>query len=241
MISPNPEFKLAARPPRILHMNKDDPIKHIKHPAIAMPMVLRVQNLSFRIPERELFSHWSAAIPPGVTLVCGGEGRGKTTLLRLLAGDLSADAGHLQVNDVRLRDRPAAYRQQIFWADPRSDAFDRITPAAYFKSLRELYPTFDEQRLDDLVKALSLEPHVDKQLFMLSTGSKRKVWLAAAFASNAAVTLLDEPFTSLDKVSIGVVTALLKDAAGDPRRACVTALYEAPGDVPLAAVIDLGD
>jgi ABC-type multidrug transport system ATPase subunit len=219
-------------------MNKDDSIKHL---TIAMPMVLSVQGLCFRIPERELFSDWSTAIPPGVTLVRGGEGRGKTTLLRLLAGDLSADAGHLQVDDVRQRDRPAAYRQQVFWADPRSDAFDQITPVAYFKSLHKLYPTFDEQVLDDLIKALSLKPHVDKQLFMLSTGSKRKVWLAAAFASGAPVTLLDEPFAALDKASIGVVMALLEGAAGDPCRACVIAHYEAPGAVPLAAIIDLGD
>jgi ABC-type multidrug transport system ATPase subunit len=236
MISANLEFKPTVRQPHPEN-EKDDSIKH----PIAMPMALTVQGLCFRIPERELFSDWSTSIPPGVTLVRGGEGRGKTTLLRLLAGDLSADAGHLQVDDVRLRDRPAAYQQQVFWADPRSDAFDQRTPVAYFRSLPKLYPTFDEQVLDDLIKALSLEPHVGKQLYMLSTGTKRKVWLAAAFASGAAVTLLDEPFAALDKASIGVVMALLEVAAGDPGRACVIAHYEAPGDVPLAAIIDLGD
>jgi ABC-type multidrug transport system ATPase subunit len=210
-----------------------------QHPTITMPMILNVQSLCFRFPERELFSDWSTAIRPGVTLVSGGEGRGKTTLLRLLAGELSADAGHLQVKDFRQRDRPADYRQQVFWANPRSDAFDQMTPVAYFRSLHKLYPSFDEQLLADLIKALSLEAHMDKQLFMLSTGSKRKVWLAAAFASGAAVTLLDEPFAALDKASIGVVMAHLERAAGDPCRACVIAHYEAPGNVPLAAVIDL--
>jgi heme exporter protein A len=102
-------------------------------------------------------------------------------------------------------------------------------------------PAADKQVLDDLIKALSLEPHLDKQLFMLSTGSKRKVWLAAAFASGATVMLLDQPFAALDKASRDVVTALLQRAAGDPLRACVIADYEAPVGVQLAAIIDLGD
>jgi ABC-type Mn2+/Zn2+ transport system ATPase subunit len=76
---------------------------------------------------------------------------------------------------------------------------------------------------------------------MLSTGTKRKVWLAAAFASGAAVTLLDEPFAALDKTSIGLVIALLQEAAQHPTRAWVVADYAPPQGVALALTIDLGD
>jgi energy-coupling factor transporter ATP-binding protein EcfA2 len=91
------------------------------------------------------------------------------------------------------------------------------------------------------VDGLALAPELNKQLFMLSTGSKRKVWLAAAFASGAALTLLDMPFAALDKASIRFVLALLEDAAADPARAFVVADYAAPAGVSLAGVIDLGD
>ena len=171
----------------------------------------------------------------------GGDGSGKTTLLRLLAGELPAHAGHLQVNDVRLADLSVSYRQQVFWADPRSSALDQITPVDYFTSLHRSHPGFDDQLVGELIKGLSLVPHLDKPLYMLSTGSKRKVWLAAAFASGAAVTLLDEPFAALDKASIVFVMELLEKAARHPARAWVLAHYEAPGDVPLAQIIDLGD
>jgi energy-coupling factor transporter ATP-binding protein EcfA2 len=103
------------------------------------------------------------------------------------------------------------------------------------------YPDWDEPLLDELIAGLSLTPHVEKPMYMLSTGSKRKVWLAAAFASGAAVTLLDEPFAALDKASIGLVLELLQDAADHPARAWVVADYEAPAQVPLVAVIALGD
>lgn len=162
-------------------------------------------------------------------------------MLRLLAGELPADAGHLQVKDVRLGDSSIAYRQQVFWVDPRSAAFDRITAVACFAALRRVYPGFDPQRLGASIEGLSLAPHLDKPLYMLSTGTKRKVWLAAAFAAGAAATLLDEPFAALDKASIGFVLELLEEAADQPARACLIAHYEAPGDVPLAAIIDLED
>ncbi len=215
-------------------------VHSIEHPAITTPAVLQVSELRFHYPHRELFTGWSARIPPGVTLVRGGDGSGKTTLLRLLAGELPAHGGRLQVNDIRLDEQPDVYRQQVFWADPRSDAFDQMKAVDYFRSLHSTYPRFDERLLPGLIEGLSLAPHLDKFLYMLSTGSKRKVWLAAAFASGAAVTLLDEPFSALDKVSIRFVIELLEEAAQDPARACVIAGYEAPGDVPLAGVIDLG-
>ena len=208
---------------------------------VASPVTLWAEGLSFRYAARELFNSLSVHISPGVTWVRGGDGSGKTTLLRVLAGELPAHAGALHINSASLRDHPEAYRQQVFWSDPRSSAFDQMTALDYFKFVLPRYPQWDERLLGVLIAGLALEPHIEKPLYMLSTGSKRKVWLAAAFASGAAVTLLDEPFAALDKVSMVFVTELLEDAADHPGRAWVVADYAAPANVPLAATIDLGD
>jgi energy-coupling factor transporter ATP-binding protein EcfA2 len=60
-------------------------------------------------------------------------------------------------------------------------------------------------------------------------------------AAAAALTLLDDPFAALDKPSIDFVLQQLTAAARDPARVWVLSGYEAPGQVPLAQVIDLGD
>lgn len=197
--------------------------------------------MRFSYPECELFAGLSVAISPGVTFVRGGDGRGKTTLLRLLAGQLPAASGILKINGVSLRDQAAAYRQQVFWTEPRTEAFDQMTPTHYFDMQRQAYAGFDDGVLARCVAGLALAPELNKQLFMLSTGSKRKVWLAAAFASGAALTLLDMPFAALDKASMGFVLAPLQNAAAHPTRAFVVADYAAPAGVPLAETIDLGD
>ena len=209
-------------------------------PAAAVPSaILTIRGLSFRTEERMLFDKVTIAITAGVTLMCGDEGTGKTTLLRLLAADLAAEAGDLRVGDILFSAQPEAYRQHVFWADPRTNAFDHTTPREYFKTVQQAWPAFNDQMLDASIAGLSLGPHLDKKLFMLSTGSKRKVWLAAGFSSGATVLLIDEPFVALDGASIAFVVSLLKHAEGDPSRACVIANYVAPGGVALAGIIDL--
>ena len=207
----------------------------------ATPAVLQADGLHFAYTGQDLFANFSARIHPGVTLVRGGSGRGKSTLLRLLAGALPLTVGQLHINGVSLQDQPTAYRQQVFWTEPRTDAFDQITALEYFQLQRQTHGGLTGGDLPALVDGLRLEPHLNKPLYMLSTGSKRKVWLAAAFASGAAVTLLDEPFAALDTASTGFALSMLEDAATHRGRAWVLAHYEAPGRLPLAGMIDLGD
>lgn len=181
------------------------------------------------------------SIPAGVTLISGGDGCGKSTLLRLLAGELRAQTGRFTLNGASVDPLQASYRQQVAWTDIRSEAHEQITPLAYFATLQSRYPYWDGATVAVLAEGLSLTEHLNKPLYMLSTGSKRKVWLTAAFACGAAVTLIDEPFSALDKPSIQFLLAHLSAAARQPTRAWVLADYEAPGDVSLAARIDLPD
>ena len=152
--------------------------------------VLQVEGLGFAHPKQPaLFTNWSLAITPGVTWLGGDESTGKTTLLRLLAGELNAQQGSLWINGVTLAEQPAAYRSQVAWVDPRTQAFDALSPQAYWERLRSQCPTWNGALLADLIDGLALVPHVSKALYMLSTGTKRKVFLAGSLASGAAESL----------------------------------------------------
>ena len=202
--------------------------------------VLRAEGLGFAFGKQAaLFKDFSLRLPPGVTWVGGDESTGKTTLLRLLAGELPTQSGNLQINGLSLADKAQAYRSQVFWVDPRTQVFDALTPQAYWEGVGKQYPAFDGALLSELAGAFALAPHLPKSLYMLSTGTKRKVFLAAAFASGAAVTLLDEPFAALDKTSIDWVLEVLQEAAAHPSRAWLVADYVAPRGVKLASTIAL--
>ncbi len=200
---------------------------------------LLISNLSFDYGGQSIFADWSMHFPVGLTWIYGDEGSGKSTLLRLLSGALSAQAGELCINGTCLHDRAQAYSSQVFWAEPRSEIFDAMSPLEYFDTLRPQYPHFNAAMLTSLQEALDLTPHLSKKLYMLSNGSKRKVWLAAAFASGAALTLIDDPCAALDRPSIKVIRELLEDAADQATRAFVIADYEVPEGLEVTKAIEL--
>ncbi len=203
--------------------------------------VLKTAGLCFAYPQRTLFTNWDCAIPTGITLLQGNESTGKTTLLRLLAGEQHAQSGRLHCGGVWLDEEPKLYREQVFRTDPRAEDSESITPMQFLARLAPRYPRLDMALGKEMVDGLSLTGHMDKPLYMLSTGSRRKVWLLAAFAAGATVTLLDEPFAALDAMSIAFVHELLQETAAHPNRAWVVADYTAPQGVPLAHTIALTD
>jgi ABC-type multidrug transport system ATPase subunit len=201
--------------------------------------ILEVHGLAFEFPQQAIFKQFSANIPAGITYVVGDESSGKSTLLRLFAGDLSPQAGSIAIDSVSQANDLTSYKKNVYWVDPRASVHDNISPNDFFDLQRRFYPAFDDAILLDLIEGLSLSDHVSKAMYMLSAGSKRKVWLAAAFASGAAVTLLDEPFAALDKPSINFLIERLVTFAHDSDRAWVIADYEVPQNLVTNLTIDL--
>ena len=203
--------------------------------------IFRGLNLRPEVQRKPIFDIPSLQIPPGITWLGGGEGCGKTSMLQILAGALASPGSELQIADYKLSTQAQAYRQQVAWFDPLVTTMDQVPMRDFFKSTADRFAHWDQALLQRLATAMGLEPHAHKPLYMLSTGTKRKVWLCAALASGAALTLLDEPFAALDKSSIHCVLDFLTEAASHRTRAWVVADYQAPAGVPLAHTIDLGD
>lgn len=194
------------------------------------PLVL-AQGLPF--PQADGAAGLSFDIGPGLSLVCGGEGRGKTALLRLLAGELAPTAGQLQ--------RHAAL---VFWEQPTDPRHDPVPAAAWLQALQARYPGWRESVVSSLASAWDLSEHLHKPLYMLSAGSRRKLGLLGAAASGAELCLLDTPYAALDPRSCRVLTEVLAEAADSPWQAWVVADYERPAawaGLQLATLIDLGD
>jgi ABC-type multidrug transport system ATPase subunit len=201
--------------------------------------VLHIQNLNFSHPDQPpLFTGWSAQIGSGVTLVHGDTGSGKSTLLRLMSGE-SPVKGELQLAGTSLADDPEAYRRQVFFCGPATDAFDQVSASDCTTSITAGDGRFDPVEWQSLVEGFALTPHLHKPMYMLSTGSKRKVWLAAALASGRALILLDEPTAALDAASVRCLWTALSARTRQTGQAVVIASYERTDRVPLAGLIEL--
>lgn len=195
--------------------------------------LLDAQDLHFAPAGAPLFDRLSFQLRPGLTLVRGGERCGKSTLLRIIAGTQAVDAGRLQ--------RAA---RSCFHEQPADASHDPVVAADWLAARQAACADWDAAVAAALVEAFGLAEHLGKPMFMLSTGSRRKVGLVAAAASGAELTLLDTPFAALDAASCRVLAELLAEAAEDRRRAWVLADYELNPrleGIALAALIDLGD
>jgi ABC-type phosphate/phosphonate transport system ATPase subunit len=156
-------------------------------------------------------------LPPGLVAVTGDEGTGKTRLLR------------------RLGEEPFS-----LWLDLSLPGQDDQTPRQVWDALRPRCPQWNAPLQHDLTEALDVLPHLGKQLFMLSTGSRRKVALVGLLASGATITCLDQPFAALDGPSARVLRDFLAGMAGHSTRTWVVADYEADARLRWARRFALG-
>lgn len=167
------------------------------------------------------------SLPAGLVAVVGDEGTGKTRLLRELAGQA-------QEASPRGPDRDAV------WLDLGLPGLDDRTPPRVWDDLRTRCPRWNAALQQELVRALGLQPHLDKTLSMLSTGSRRKVALTGLLAAGATVTCLDQPYAALDMASIRAIREFLHANADHPTRTWVVADYEADENLPWQRIIPLG-
>ncbi len=142
-----------------------------------------------------LFVGLDLRIGPGTTLLRGGDGRGKTTLLRIIADALRPQAG-----------RTGACGGGVFWADPRGEGPGlpavQQTPVDWWAGQAQRWPDWSARALALHVEGFGLAGHAGKRMEQLSTGTRRKVLLAAGFACGAALVLVDEPVAGLDRPSV---------------------------------------
>jgi ABC-type multidrug transport system ATPase subunit len=179
--------------------------------------LITLENVRLIIDQTVVFEALNAQIQPGLIAVTGDERVGKTTLLMLLAGQHAPHAGtHIG--------SPA-----FFWPYATAES-DKQTPIERWAQAARVAPAWNQNLCESLCSALSLNEHQHKGLFMLSTGSRRKVDLIANLASGAEVTCIDQPYVGLDAPSISVLRDFFEEAreAGKrSQRAWVIADYEA--------------
>ena len=168
---------------------------------------LHARNLAFGRGDWQLCRGWNQAWQPGMHLLIGGDGAGKTSLLSLLAGALQPEHGSIHWE--------GAAAQDVFWSDPRQPPAGTVPEQRselWVDSLRSAYPRWDESRWSSLAACWNLEEALHKPWLALSAGTARKLRMAAALSSGAQRIMLDEPIAGLDKPSIQVLRAALQMA-----------------------------
>lgn len=145
-----------------------------------------------------------ALIEQRITSVIGRNGAGKTTLMRILSTQLSPTSGNVAIDGLDVMKHTSEVRKKIASIPQEATTIGILTPIEHVTLylLARNFSHKDAHRgaltaLDDL----GISEYANRPSDTLSGGTKRKVFVAMAIASNADIVFLDEPTTGLDPVS----------------------------------------
>lgn len=171
-------------------------------------------------PKRALFTDLSLELRPGhIHGLLGSNGMGKSTLLKLACGLLTARGGRVSVqgHDPQRR-RPDLFSHLFFV--PEEFALPPIRFSTYVRCMAPFYPDFSDEMLRAYMWELELSD--DQRLDRLSMGQRKRAQLAFALACNTPVLLLDEPTNGLDIPSKRVFRKLLASYADQGRTVVIS-------------------
>lgn len=191
-----------------------------------MSNLVEIRDLQFGYGDRAILSGLAMDFPRGkVIAVMGGSGSGKTTILRLIGGQLRPQSGSVTVEGtgVHTLDTRGLYalRRKMGMLFQHGALFTDLTVLENVAFPLREHTDLTEEMIRDLVllklHAVGLSNAAHLKPSEISGGMARRVALARAIALDPQLIMYDEPFAGLDPISMGVTANLIRklnDALG---------------------------
>lgn len=196
-------------------------------------LVLDGVSKRWRRSDRPVLDRIRLEVPAAtVVVVAGRNGVGKTTLLRIVAGIIAADAGSVALDGLSPRRNRRRYHRQVgFLSAGSAGLYARLTVAqhlAYWASLAFVPAGEREERVASALARFELEDVAGQRADRLSMGQRQRLRLALALLHEPTLLLLDEPWNSLDGEGIELVNAAILDfkARGGSGLVCTPSGHE---------------
>lgn len=164
-----------------------------------MRELLKVENLSYRYPQKSLFENFNLTVYEGDWIVfIGNNGAGKSTLLKVISLRLPIQQGQIKLAD---NVKTAYVGQHDFSIHNRfpATAYEIVSSAfsadlGFFKRVTKA----QKEEACEMLKRLGLEKEIHTRLSELSGGQRQRVFIAKALLSKPDILFLDEPTSALD-------------------------------------------
>ncbi|RZI44942.1 ABC transporter ATP-binding protein [Herbaspirillum sp. HC18] len=191
-----------------------------------MPNLVEIRDLHFSYGTRPILSGLQMEFPRGkVVAVMGGSGSGKTTILRLIGGQISPQKGTIVFDGQKVdaQDSRLMYdmRRKMGMLFQHGALFTDLTVYENVAFPLREHTQLPEELIRDLVlmklHAVGLRNAAHLKPSEISGGMARRVALARAVALDPQLIMYDEPFAGLDPISMGVAANLIRrlnDALG---------------------------
>lgn len=146
--------------------------------------------------------------------ILGPNGSGKTTALRIMAGIVKMDSGSIMIDGKEVEDYKKFSSTGISYVPEAPVLYETLTGDEYcdiYAEVRKDSDTDYYKRKERIADALSISGVMGKPIGTLSFGTKQKISILSALASDPQILILDESLNGLDPASIIVVKEVIKE------------------------------
>lgn len=187
---------------------------------MSTPDLVTIQNLTFYRGTRKIFDDVSLSVPKGkITAIMGPSGIGKTTLLRLIGGQIAPDSGEVIFDgqNIPTLSRSALYeaRQKMSMLFQSGALFTDINVFDNVAFPLREHTELTEELIRSIVllklEAVGLRGASQLMPSELSGGMARRAALARAIALDPELIMYDEPFVGQDPITMGVLVKLIRN------------------------------
>ncbi|WP_054958090.1 ABC transporter ATP-binding protein [Paenibacillus dakarensis] len=177
--------------------------------------ILELELVSKRIKKQTLVQPVSFSLEPGrVLALCGGNGAGKSTILRMIAGISRPSSGTIRIRGLDWkRDRKACARSIGYMPDDFQfgDALTAQETLRFYGSLRDV----PGERVGELLRVAGLEEVRGRKVSTFSKGMRQRLLFAQAMLAKPPLLILDEPTNGLDPYWMDAFADLVRRSAED--------------------------
>lgn len=183
--------------------------------------MIQCNDLKFSYSSKPLFcDNVSFEIPKGrIVGLLGKNGEGKTTLIKLISGQLLAKSGTLSVLGHNPKDRQPSFLENIFVV-PEIVNVPSLKIKTYFESVSSFYPHFDKELCKKTMEIFDINE--DMRLNSISQGQQKKAVLILAISLRPQLLLMDEPTNGLDIPSKSAFRQILSECIGEDQTVIIS-------------------
>ena len=161
--------------------------------------MIQIQNLTFgyKSSKENVLENVNLQLNPGsIVGLLGKNGTGKTTLLNLITGQLFANQGVITIDDENVKTKSKSILEKLYFI-PEELTVPDLSIQNFIKLYSPFYKDYSQDIMYECMHEFDLKPE-RKSLKKLSMGTKKKMMICFAIATNVPYLLMDEPTNGLD-------------------------------------------